>query len=173
MAGGGGGAGGSRSAAAPNTCLLAKRKSETSSVRELRKSIAGSCTPATCVVVTKNSLSAAQKIAPAGPPITVGSRNFVREPIMTTAGTAEDRAAIQRYLAEHRVTELLYQVLESICVEKPANPHQYIVDYLSKNHAGLVTVAASDAAAAATAEADDDYVNELLQEDEDDDVDVG
>ena len=91
----------------------------------------------------------------------------------TTAGTAEDRAAIQRYLAEHRVTELLYQVLESICVEKPANPHQYIVDYLSKNHAGLVTVAASDAAAAATAEADDDYVNELLQEDEDDDDDVG
>ena len=79
---------------------------------------------------------------------------------MTTAGTAEDRAAIQRYLAEHRVTELLYQVLESICVEKPANPHQYIVDYLSKNHAGLVTVAAPDAAAAATAEADDDYVNE-------------
>ena len=124
-------------------------------------------------LVTKNSLRAAQKIAPAGPPITVGSRNFVREPIMTTAGTAEDRAAIQRYLAEHRVTELLYQVLESICVEKPANPHQYIVDYLSKNHAGLVTVAASDAAAAATAEADDDYVNELLQEDEDDDDDVG
>ena len=62
------------------------------------------------------------------------------------AKAAEDRAAIQRYLAEHRVTELLYQVLESICVEKPANPHQYIVDYLSKNHAGLVTVAASDAA---------------------------
>ena len=44
---------------------------------------------------------------------------------MTTAGTAEDRAAIQRYLAEHRVTELLYQVLESICVDGHiALPHR-------------------------------------------------
>ena len=41
-----------------------------------------------------------------------------------------DRQQIQDYMAKHGINELLYQVLEKLCLDKPENPHQFIVDYL-------------------------------------------
>jgi cAMP-dependent protein kinase regulator len=43
---------------------------------------------------------------------------------------ARERAAVQAYLAQHKVNDMLCSMLETMCIERPPNPHQFVVDWM-------------------------------------------
>lgn len=44
-----------------------------------------------------------------------------------------ERATVQSYLAKHKINDLLYSMLETMCLERPDNPHQFVVDWMTSH----------------------------------------
>ena len=88
-----------------------------------------------------------------------------------------DRARIQDYLARHGISELLYTVLENICLDRPENPHQFIVDYMHTHFPDQVASSSSAPTGhhRSSIQLDEEEEEEEEEEevDDDDDDDVG
>lgn len=55
-----------------------------------------------------------------------------------SAEAARERATVQAYLATHQVNEMLCNMLELMCVERPDNPQQFMVDWVCGHFPTLV-----------------------------------
>lgn len=42
------------------------------------------------------------------------------------------QAELQSYIDEHDIHKLFALMVESLLIEKPSNPHQFVVDYMYK-----------------------------------------
>ena len=80
--------------------------------------------------------------------ITRGPKVVVPEPCMYTACPSRPSLPdprLQEYMAKHGINELLYELLEGICLDMPDNPHQFIVDYVLGHFPDKVRVAGGGA----------------------------
>lgn len=50
----------------------------------------------------------------------------------TTAIIMDIQAELQSYIDEHDIHKLFALMVESLLIEKPSNPHQFVVDYMYK-----------------------------------------
>ena len=87
-----------------------------------------------------------------------------------------DRAQIQEYLTRHGINDLLYMLLESICLDRPDNPHQFIVDYMHTHFPEHVSSGSGGSSASAgghrsSIQVDDEEEEheQLAEEDDDED----
>ena len=77
-----------------------------------------------------------------------------------------DRQQIQDYMAKHGINELLYELLEGICLDMPDNPHQFIVDYVQGHFPDKVRVAGGGAPPISIDEEDEEDGEEEEEEED-------
>ncbi len=77
-----------------------------------------------------------------------------------------DRQQIQDYMAKHGINELLYELLEGICLDMPDNPHQFIVDYMQEHFPDKVRVAGGGAPPISIDEEDEEDGEEEEEEED-------
>lgn len=65
-----------------------------------------------------------------------GAQQAARTPLEAQG----ERQAVLTWLAQHRVNDMLCALLETLCVERPANPHQYIVDWMCAQYPAAIKV---------------------------------
>lgn len=54
--------------------------------------------------------------------------------LATVMSGSEIQAQLQEYLISKGINSLFVNIVESLLIEKPDNPIQFIVDYLQKNY---------------------------------------
>lgn len=56
-----------------------------------------------------------------------------------------ERAQVQAYLQEHKVNDMLCNMLEAMCIHRPANPQQFVIDWMATQYPDSVNVGAGRA----------------------------
>lgn len=73
---------------------------------------------------------------------------------MTDSHAADVQAELQQYLNSKNINSLFIQIVESLLIEKPANPIAFIIEYLKKQYPDQAKVAFEGSPAAAESKAD-------------------
>ncbi|KAG8469682.1 hypothetical protein KFE25_006137 [Diacronema lutheri] len=79
---------------------------------------------------------------------------------------ARERAAVQSYLVQHKVNDMLCSMLESMCIERPANPHQFVVDWMCSQYPASIKVTTDVASRALPVETSQVEDDELVDDDD-------
>jgi len=53
---------------------------------------------------------------------------------MTDSHAADVQAELQQYLNSKNINSLFIQIVESLLIEKPANPIAFVIEYLHKQY---------------------------------------
>eukprot|EP00306_Pavlova_sp_CCMP459_P014145 CAMPEP_0185182870 /NCGR_PEP_ID=MMETSP1140-20130426/1625_1 /TAXON_ID=298111 /ORGANISM="Pavlova sp., Strain CCMP459" /LENGTH=408 /DNA_ID=CAMNT_0027748841 /DNA_START=25 /DNA_END=1251 /DNA_ORIENTATION=+ len=61
---------------------------------------------------------------------------------------ARERAAVQTYLAQHKINDMLCSMLEEMCIQRPSNPHQFLVDWMCSQYPQAISMMGPSSAAA-------------------------
>lgn len=72
---------------------------------------------------------------------------------MTDSHAADVQAELQQYLNSKNINSLFIQIVESLLIEKPANPIAFIIEYLKKQYPDQAKVAFEGSAAAESKDA--------------------
>lgn len=76
---------------------------------------------------------------------------------MTDSHAADVQAELQQYLSSKNINSLFIQIVESLLIEKPANPIAFIIEYLKKQYPDQAKVAFEGSLSAASAESKHDH----------------